>query len=165
MNSIQSFTPRSSKRNLLFIAAFVWTFAGGMLLTRGILMLGIDSDLLLLRIAIGIVGGLLFFLFMFSKISKKHVERIIGLKIDRPCVFSFFNIRSYVMMTLMISMGIFLRTSGIVPSFDLSVLYVTMGIPLFISAFRFYYSGFSYHSIIKKNHKLALKFSDDNLLN
>lgn len=151
MNLIQSLTPRTSKRNLLFVAAFIWTFAGGMLLTRGIMMLAIDRDFLLIRLIISTIGGFLFFWFLFSKISKKHVERIIGLKIDRPCTFSFFNVRSYIMMTLMISMGVFLRKSGVVPPFYLSVLYVTMGIPLFISAFRFYYSGFYYQSIVRKN--------------
>lgn len=148
---IQLLTPRTTKRNLLFIAALVWTFAGGMLLTRGILMFDIDRDFLIIRLIITMIGGALFYWFLFSKISKKHVARIIRLKNDHPCVFSFFNGRSYLMMTFMISFGVFIRKSGIVPPFYLSVLYVTMGIPLFISAFRFYYSGIFYHLSVRKN--------------
>jgi hypothetical protein len=143
--------PGTSRRNLLFIAAFVWTFAGAMLLSRGILMMGKDHDFLLVRIVISLVGGALFYSMLFSKISRKHVIRIVGLANDRPCAFSFFNVKSYLMMGFMISFGVFLRTSGIVSPFYLSVLYVTMGIPLFASAFRFYYSGFKYHSFVKKN--------------
>lgn len=151
MNLIQSLTPRTSKRNLLFVAAFVWTFAGGMLLTRGILMMVIQLDFLLIRIGLSIIGGALFYAFLFSKISEKHVARIIRLINDRPCIFSFFNLKSYLMMTFMISFGVFLRKSGIVPPFYLSVLYVTMGIPLFASSLRFYYSGIYYHSVVRKN--------------
>lgn len=148
MKLIQLLKPRTSRRNLLYIAAFVWTFAGGMLLTRGILMMGIQLDFLLIRIVISIVGGVLFYVILFSKISKKHVARIIHLMNDRPCIFSFFNLKSYLMMTFMISFGVFLRKSGMVPPFYLSVLYVTMGIPLFASSLRFYYSGIYYHSVV-----------------
>jgi hypothetical protein len=151
MKLIQLLTPRASRHSLLFIAALVWTFAGGMLLSRGILMLEIDPDFLLTRMAISIVGGALFYILLFSKISKKHVSRIIHLKTDRPCIFSFFNLKSYLMMTIMISFGVFLRKSGIAPPFYLSVLYVTMGIPLLTSSLRFYYSGINYQSVVKKN--------------
>jgi hypothetical protein len=142
---IQLLKPGTTRRNLLLIAAFVWTFAGAMLLSRGILMMGSDHDFLIFRMVISLLGGVLFYTVLFSKISKKHVARIIGLTNDRPCVFSFFNVKSYLMMGFMISFGVFLRTSGVVSPFYLSVLYITMGIPLFASAFRFYYSGFCYH--------------------
>ena len=150
MKLIQLLKPGTSRRNLLFIAAFVWTFAGGMLLTRGIFMMGIDNDFLLTRIGLSLVGGALFYVILFSRISKKHVLRIIHLTNDRPCIFSFFNLRSYMMMIFMISFGIFLRKYGIVPPFYLSTLYVTMGIPLFVSSLRFYYSGINYQLIVKK---------------
>ena len=44
-------------------------------------------------------------------------------------------------MGLMISMGIGLRMSGLVALKHISLLYVTMGIPLTISAIRFYLNG------------------------
>jgi len=46
-------------------------------------------------------------------------------------------------MTVMITAGITLRKSGIMPQEYLSMLYVTMGIPLLASSVRFYYTGFS----------------------
>jgi hypothetical protein len=54
------------------------------------------------------------------------------------------------MMAVMISSGILLRKSGIVSPEYLSVLYVTMGIPLFLSALRFYYYEIYYRTIIHK---------------
>lgn len=143
--------PRTTKRVLLFIAAVVWTYAGAVLLSKGLEMMKVDSEHYLLRLVGSVIGGALFHLVLFTRISKKYVNRILFLEDDRPGIFSFFNRKGYIMMAGMISLGIFLRTSGIIPPFYLSVLYVTMGVPLFISSLRFYYSGIYYSSVIKKN--------------
>jgi hypothetical protein len=148
MNFIQSITPRLPRRYLLFIAALVWTFAGGVLLCKGISLFFTNKDFLWLRIVSSTVGGILFYWLLFSKISFKHAWRIIHLKNERPCMFSFFNIRSYAIMGVMITSGILLRKSGIVSPVYLSVLYFTMGIPLFLSAFRFYFYGIWYPKVI-----------------
>jgi hypothetical protein len=122
----------------------VWTFAGGMLLFKGISLYVNDPVYIWLRILISLVCGSLFYILMFSKISAKHTKRIMNLKIEKPCMFSFFNFKAYVMMAIMISVGILLRRSGIIPPFYLSILYTTMGIPLFLSSLRFYNYGFNY---------------------
>jgi hypothetical protein len=147
---IELLKPGIPKRYLLFVAAFMWTFAGGMLFFRGFSMLLLFPRLLWLKILISVVVGLIFYILLFSKISLKHTRRIIRMQIERPCAFSFFNFRSYLMMALMIGMGITLRTTGIVPLEYLSVLYVTMGIPLTMSAFRFYYYGFRFRLAVKE---------------
>ncbi|MEI6091629.1 MAG: hypothetical protein WCR42_14330 [bacterium] len=144
MNYFQTLKPRLPKRYLLFIAAFVWTFAGGMLLFKGIAFYVNDPMYLWLRILVSLVCGSLFYILMFSKISAKHTKRIMNLKIEKPCMFSFFNFKAYIMMAIMISGGILLRRSGIVPPFYLSILYTTMGIPLFLSSLRFFNYGFNY---------------------
>lgn len=146
---INSLIPKTSRRNLLLIAAIVWTFAGTMLLSRGTFMMNLDPEFHLLRWMISLMGGALFYGVLFTRISKKHVNRIIQLPVERPSVFSFFDKKGYIMMAGMISLGVFLRKSGIVAPFYLSVLYVTMGIPLFISSLRFYYSAINYSIIIK----------------
>lgn len=143
--------PHTTKRILLFIAAVVWTFAGTMLFSRGIGMMNVNPDSFWIRFLISLVSGALFYGVLFTRISKKHVNRILNLPVERPSVFSFFDRKGYIMMAGMISLGIFLRTSGIVSPFYLSVLYVTMGVPLFFSSLRFYYSGINYSSVIKKN--------------
>lgn len=143
--------PHTTKRILLFIAAVVWTFAGTMLFTRGIWMMNVNPDSFWIRFLISLVSGILFYIVLFTRISRKHVNRIIHLPVERPAFYSFFDKKGYIMMVGMISLGIFLRTSGIVSPFYLSVLYVTMGVPLFISSLRFYYSGIYYYSVIKKN--------------
>jgi hypothetical protein len=142
MNLLQTLTPRLPRRYLLFIAAAVWTFAGGMLLFRGMLLFNGTGHYFWIRLMISIIGGVLFYRLLFSGISRKHTRRIIELPLEKPCLFSFFNIRSYILMTVMITAGVTLRKSGIMPQEYLSMLYVTMGIPLLASSVRFYNAGF-----------------------
>lgn len=143
--------PRTNRRVLLLIAAVVWTYAGLMLLSKGMGMMNVDAEYFGLRLAGSVVGGALFYVILFTRISKKYVNRILYLDTDHPSIFSFFNLKGYVMMAGMITLGVVLRTSGIIAPFYLSVVYVTMGIPLFISSLRFYYSAIYYSSIIKSN--------------
>lgn len=148
MNLFKSINLSVSKRILLFEAAIVWTFAGGMLLFRGSSMLESSPGFSWLKVISCIGGGLIFFILVFSKISRKHVNRITKLEGDRHWFYEFFNPRSYLMMLGMISMGIFLRKTAFVPMASLSLAYITMGIPLLFSSFRFYYSWFFYQSAI-----------------
>ena len=137
--------PGIPKRALLFLAGAVWTFAGGMLLWRGAFMLMDAHEFLWLKILISAVAGGLFYYFLFDRISLKHSSRIQNLPHERPCAFSFFNWKSYLMMGLMITMGITLRSTGIVPTKYLAPMYITMGIPLAISALRFYKHGIHFY--------------------
>lgn len=127
-----------SKRTLLFIAAFVWTFAGGMLLFKGISLFVVYQEMFILRVVLGIIGGFLFYVFIISKISQKHIDRIRTNEKDKSFVLSFFDLKSYFLMFIMISMGILIRKSGIISPVYFSVFYITMGIPLLISSILFY---------------------------
>lgn len=135
---LQAFKPGIPKRYLLLVAAIVWTFAGGMLLFRGFSVLKFNSVGIDLEESGCILAGILFYKFMFVAISTKHINRILGIQIEKPCFFSFFNWHSYMLMTIMISAGITLRLSGLIPLNYLSLFYIAMGTPLFISAIRFY---------------------------
>jgi hypothetical protein len=147
LNKIALLKPAGSRRMLLFAAACVWSFAGLMLLGRGIsLSMNIKNSYWIKIISV-ICGGSLFYLVLFAKISSRHIKRILNLKSDRPCLFSFFSFKSYIMMALMISTGIFLRKSGIIGAEYLSLAYITMGIPLLISALNFIHSGLNYRNI------------------
>ncbi len=141
-NSIlHALKPSIPKRYLLFVAAVVWTFAGGMLLFRGFSVLKFSSLSILEEEAVSIVLGVVFYAFMFSHISLKHIVRMKNNPNEHPCVFSFFNWRSYMLMSGMISLGVTLRLTGIVPVQYLSLFYICMGTPLFLSSIRFYGHG------------------------
>ena len=151
----QTFKPGIQKQYLLFVAAFIWTIAGGMLLFRGFSFLKFNTSKIIIEESGSILAGIIFYKFMFSKISFKHIHRILNIQIERPCLFSFFNWRSYFLMSIMITFGVTLRLSGIVPLNYLSLFYVAMGIPLFMSAIRFYFYAFKN----RKNPKIEMPFT------
>ena len=146
----ESIKPKLPRRTLLFIAGIVWTFAGGMLLTKGVGLLSAGIHNLWIKILLAIVGGITFYVILFSKISLKHSKRSLGLKHEFPCLFSFFNFTSYGLMAVMISGGIMIRKTGIISPEYLPVFYITMGIPLFLSAIRFYNYGIHYSQLVGK---------------
>jgi hypothetical protein len=135
--------PRVSKQYLLLTAALVWTFAGGMLLFRGFTFDVGAPENWTIKLILSIFSGLVFYSLLFTRISKKHVIRIQNMGIEKPVIFSFFNLKSYLMMFSMITLGITLRLSGVVSPEFLTLMYVTMGIPLLMSSFRFYYTFFN----------------------
>jgi hypothetical protein len=138
------FKPAVNKKILLYIAGTVWTFAGGFLLYRSLNYLIHSPHLLVLELSLASVGGLAFYSLLFKKISSNHITRMKGITTEKPCAFSFFNIRSYVLMSVMIIMGITLRRLGIVDPHVLYTFMVAMGIPLLMSAAKFFANGRNY---------------------
>ena len=140
MSLSNKYKPSVSRHNLLFIAGLAWTTAGGMLMWRGLDYEIRQSPHLWLNILMGIAIGIPFYFILFAKISHKHIKRIKGLSIPYPCAFSFFNLKSYIMMMVMITSGIMLRKFDVINREYLFTFYIGMALPLLISAFRFYYA-------------------------
>lgn len=141
MKFSEKFKPAVSKRALLFIAGSFWLIGGGMMIGRALIKLIEIDHLLSFELISGFVLGVCFYLFLFTKISKKHITRISLIKADYPCFFSFFNFRSYVLMIFMISAGVALRQSRIIDPEYLFTFYLIMGVPLVLSAIRFFVAG------------------------
>ena len=138
MSYLQKLKPSVSKRNLLLVAGLVWTIAGGMLISRALMALWIIDHHMWMEILAGIVLGALFYIMLFARISATHITRITLITIDNPCFFSFFNVRSYILMAIMITGGITLRKMDIINREILYTFYLTMGIQLLVSAIRFF---------------------------
>jgi hypothetical protein len=138
MDLLKKYKPGINKRSLLLVAGGAWTIAGGILISRALLELYSIHHYLWMEMLTGIGLGAAFYLSLFARISKKHINRILLLPVDDPCFFSFFNLRSYFMMAIMITGGITLRKLDIINHEILYTFYLTMGIPLLVSAFRFF---------------------------
>lgn len=141
---------RVSKKILLFEAAIIWMFAGIMLLTRGKTMVESVQGFSVANIFSCLGCGILFYLYLFSKISAKHIHRIKSLIGDSHFPYQFFNFKSYLLMVGMITMGVTLRKTMIIPLEYLSLIYCTMGIPLFLSAIRFFSHFFKFRQSSEK---------------
>jgi len=149
------FKPVISKRYLMLIAAFVWTMAGVMLLVRGTVYVLQNSNYRAIHFLIAFLFGTGFFWALFNKISLKHINRIRNIEIENPCIFSFFNFKSYLIMAFMITVGIMLRKSSHVNKDFLYTFYVGMGIPLLISAGRFYLAWFKDRSLLRQKTNIS----------
>jgi len=139
--------PGIPKRHLLLVATGVWLFAGGFLLFRGIRMLP-ETRLLWLKVIFAVIAGLVFFHLLFLRVSLEHITRIRSLEILRPCIFSFFDWKSYAIMVVMIISGVLARKSSWFDTQWLSLFFITMAVPLLLSAVMFLRAWVKYADIV-----------------
>ena len=139
--------PSVSHRFLLSISTAIWGMAGIMLMMRGWSGISGSGVEFFVKILGSYLAGVAFYLVMFKKISSKNVSRILNSSKQKLPFYAFFNTKGYIMMTVMISLGVTVRKAELVPFEYLALFYITMGTPLFISAFKYLY----YAAVYKKN--------------
>lgn len=144
-NKYLKYIPRVSRKTLLFEATCVWTIAGSILAYKGANLLGEKINWLILLGCV--VGGIGFYLFLFKKISNKYTKRIKDFTHDRLHIFSFFGLKGYIMMFSMITLGIVLRKTGVIPINILAYFYFFMGTPLLLSAFKFLHVAITFRKM------------------
>jgi len=139
-----------SKQWLFLLAGTLWALAGAVLCTRAYFWLILDRISLALPLGLlGIALAALFYALGFNKIARKNAARIGGLP-DKASVFMFTARRGYIMIALMMSAGIFLRSSGIPREF-LAVLYAAMGGALLAASLQFFVNFWKI-AVLKEKH-------------
>jgi len=123
---LQRLNPAVPRHFLYAIAGVLWTLAGGLLCMRGAMWLGGFQFLAVASIetgafAVAAAGYLLF----FAGIVRKNITRI-GRLPGRACIFAFTAWRGYIMIGIMMTAGISLRSSSL-PLYYLSLPYTAMG--------------------------------------
>ena len=113
---------RVSRRTLLLIAGLVWIIAGANILRIGIFTWVDDQREWLFKTGEAIVVFLLFFSLIFRRLYNKHTARI-GQKADRNCPFSFFDVKGWLIMGFMITLGILVRKLHLLPTSFIAVFY------------------------------------------
>ena len=154
MDGIKKFTPRFSKRILLFIAGLVWGFAGFRVFTLGFGDVMSHHGNLIITIIFAAVIFFVFFKFIFSKMFKKHTTRIVNSELDKHCVFSFFDFKSYLIMGFMIFFGISVRNLGIFNPVYLGDFYMGLGAALFMAGVYFFVGFFTFDNL-KVKYKIS----------
>ncbi|MDD6210735.1 MAG: hypothetical protein PUB21_09050 [Bacteroidales bacterium] len=137
-----------SKETLLFTAGIVWIVAGSNILRIGIVTWQDNSQFWLFKIGEAIVVFLLFFCFIFRKLLLKHTQRI-GKKNEKNCPFSFFDIKGWIVMVVMVTFGIVARRFGWFPVPFIAVFYTGLSSALILTGFLFLYRGWK--ELRKKN--------------
>ena len=95
----------------------------------------------ILTIGSGILLGLAIAFWGFSIVVRKNIKRINAYK-NAVCVFAFQEWKSYVLIVVMMSIGIFLRNTTLIPRQLVAPVYVGIGLALFIDSFMYYNSFF-----------------------
>ncbi|MFC2113864.1 hypothetical protein ACFLRI_00790 [Bacteroidota bacterium] len=141
--------PRVPKRILLFVAAIVWSYASYRVF---LLCLNLMKDLSrhFIVFLVGSATYLIFFRYVFLPVLQRHTKRILNKDREYVCVFSFFDLKSYLIMALMISLGVISKRYFNLPPFVMSSFFVALSFSLFTSSIYFIYYGIRYHNAVSK---------------
>lgn len=130
------YKPGVSRNVLLFVAGFVWICAGSYLLYLAISWLSAAKDINLYFFAgSGAILALLIHHLGFLRIVDQNLDRIMPMQ-GKRCLFSFIPWKSYLIITVMILLGYFLRHSTL-PKPYLAILYISIGLALILSSIRY----------------------------
>lgn len=125
-----------STEKLLLVAGMVWIVAGANIGNIGIG--AIAHDHLVWWVMLGtLVVFLLFHLFVFQKLVKKHAERIRGFEEDKKHIWHFFDKKGYIVMAVMMGGGMALRASGLLPEWFIALFYTGLGLALTVAGASF----------------------------
>lgn len=122
------------KQYLLLIACLVWSIAGA-----NIVRIGFEAYpgyLTVLNIFLSAVVFAVFQIFIFGKLVKKHTKRIVSYE-ERQWFIKFFDVKSFVVMAVMMTGGIWLRVSGAAPEQFIAVFYSGLGVALLLAGISF----------------------------
>lgn len=124
------------KRSLLMIAGCVWLLAGFNVTRLGLLSYAQSLPVTALHVLVSLAVFLVFGL-MFFKMSQKHTRRIRSSKLETQAFWHFFDLKSYLIMAFMMTGGIWLRASGLVPPVFIAVFYTGLGCALSLAGLLF----------------------------
>ena len=147
---LKKIKPGVPKRVLFFSAAAVWGFASSRILKIGVSDIVSNTSSYWINFAIGLFGCYFFFKYVFYKMFIKHTKRIVNLEVEKPCIFSFFDLKGFGIMAFMIAVGITLRRANIIPTLYMGTFYITLGLSLLFAAVSFLYAGIRYKTTVNK---------------
>lgn len=131
------------KKTLLLIACFVWAVAGFNILRIGLLAYTIHLSVLNLFLSILVFA--VFQYFIFGRLVQKHTKRIMGYEETNQFFLKFFDVKSFIIMAIMMTGGIYIRVSKLVPERFIAVFYTGLGASLLLAGILF---GINYYRAI-----------------
>lgn len=130
--------PKVHKNILIIIAGILWSGVGVLLNSFALKWFSLLSqNELTFAISTGVILGIIISIFGFSKLAQKNIDRINSYN-NKVCMWAFQKWQSYILIAFMISLGIIMRKSGLVPKVILTPIYISIGFALFISSFKYY---------------------------
>lgn len=134
------------KNTLILIAGIVWAIAGFNIVRIG--LVAYQGNLIWWRGLLSVAVFAVFQAFIFGKMVKKHTARILQYEEERQNFFRFFDTKSYLIMAFMMTLGIGLRVTGIVPTGFIAYFYTGLGASLLTAGVLFI---INYIRVVSKN--------------
>lgn len=131
------------KIHLLLIACLVWLAAGFNILRIG--FLAYPAYISVPNLFLSVLVFLIFQYGIFGKLVKKHTKRILNYEEEYQFFLKFFDIKSFIIMAVMMTGGIYLRVSGLGLEHFIAVFYSGLGGALFLAGILF---GRNYFKVI-----------------
>ncbi len=119
-----------SRRALIGISALVWLWAGYNVLRIGVAAYGPFVEPATFALTAAVFAP---FFVMFQKLARENRVRISNMPTEKNNPFTFFTVRSYVIIALMMTLGLVLRGIPAVPRFFIAFFYVGLGSALFLA--------------------------------
>ena len=123
------------KQTLILIAGIVWAIAGFNIVRIG--LVAYQGNFTWWRALLSVAVYAVFQIFIFGKMVGKHTNRILQYEEERQNFFRFFDTKSYLIMVIMMTLGIGLRVSGVVPNGFIAYFYTGLGASLLTAGVLF----------------------------
>ena len=120
---------------LLLIAAIVWLIAG-----FNVLKIGVETYInyvTVVNLLLSLVVFLVFWIMVFSKLVKKHTLRISSYESEKQWFYLFFDLKSFIIMAIMMTTGIIIRYYALLPDVFIAVFYTGLGSALALAGILF----------------------------
>lgn len=124
------------KHTLLLIASIVWLAAGINIARIGFEAYA-NNHVTPINVLLSAAVGAVFWLFVFGKLVVKHTARISSYANERHFFLKFFDVPAFVIMAVMMTGGIAIRSLGLAPEVFIAVFYTGLGTALTCAGIRF----------------------------
>lgn len=123
------------KHNLLLLAGIVWFAAGFNILRIGII--SYKNYVTAVNLLLSAAVFALFWFLIFSRLVRRHTDRIIHYEEEMQFFFRFFDRKSFLIMAFMMTAGISLRAFHLWPRLCIAVFYSGLGTALALAGLSF----------------------------
>lgn len=123
------------KRYLLLIASLVWLFAGFKVLNLG--LEAYKTNFTLLNVLLSIAVFTVFWIMVFNRLVNKHTIRIMSYKEEKRYFWNFFDLKSFIIMAIMMTGGILIRKYSLLGMNFIAFFYTGIGSALFLAGIKF----------------------------
>ena len=141
---LQKLKPGVPKPVLIALGAALWGFAAYRILKMGFMFVEKHALYHWINYLIGVAGFIPFFMLVFRKVSLRYINRIKNLPQRRPCMFAFFDLRGYILMSFMITMGIMVSHWKLIPELYKGTFFISLGLSLLASSIFYIVEGVNF---------------------